>query len=118
MDADGGRQRRLTFQGTYNQTPHWSPRGDLIAFTARDERKVFDVFTISPETGKVGRVTQDQGATNEEPSWAPNGRLLVFTSDRTGKPQLVVSTPDGERQRVITADADGLATPAWGPFPR
>jgi TolB protein len=118
MDADGGRQRRLTFQGNYNQTPRWSPRGDLIAFTARDERRVFDVFTVSPETGKIGRVTQDQGVTNEEPSWAPNGRLLVFTSDRTGKPQLVVSTPDGERQRVITADADGLATPAWGPFPR
>jgi TolB protein len=118
MDADGGRQRRLTFQGNYNQTPRWSPRGDLIAFTARDERRVFDVFTISPETGKIGRVTQDQGATNEEPSWAPNGRLLVFTSDRAGRPQLVVSTPDGERQRVITSDPDGLATPAWGPFPR
>lgn len=116
MDADGGRQRRLTFQGNYNQTPRWSPRGDLIAFTARDERKVFDIFTISPETGKVGRVTQDQGRTNEEPSWAPNGRLLVFTSDRTGRPQLVVSTPNGERQRVITADTAGLATPAWGPF--
>ncbi len=116
MDADGGRQRRLTFQGNYNQTPHWSPRGDLIAFTARDERRVFDVFTVSPETGAIGRVTQDQGATNEEPSWAPNGRLLVFTSDRTGKPQLVVSTSDGERQRVITNDPAGLATPAWGPF--
>ncbi len=118
MDADGGRQRRLTFQGNYNQTPRWSPRGDLIAFTARDERKVFDVFTISPETGKVGRVTQDQGPTNEEPSWAPNGRLLVFTSDRGGRPQLVVSTPDGSRQRVITSDPDGLSTPAWGPLPR
>jgi TolB protein len=118
MDADGGRQRRLTFQGNYNQTPHWSPRGDLIVFTARDERRVFDIFTVSPETGKVGRVTQDQGATNEEPSWAPNGRLLVFTSDRKGKPQLVISTPNGERQRVITTDPNGLATPAWGPFPR
>ncbi len=118
MDADGGRQRRLTFQGNYNQTPHWSPRGDLIVFTARDERRVFDIFTVSPETGKVARVTQDQGATNEEPSWAPNGRLLVFTSDRKGKPQLVVSTPNGERQRVITADPNGLATPAWGPFVR
>ncbi|HEU4385834.1 MAG TPA: protein TolB [Anaeromyxobacteraceae bacterium] len=118
MDADGGRQKRLTFQGNYNQTPRWSPRGDLIAFTARDERRVFDVFTISPETGKIGRVTQDQGFTNEEPSWAPNGRLLVFASDRNRAPQLVVSTPDGSRQRVITADPAGLAQPAWGPLPR
>ncbi len=118
MNADGSGQRRLTFQGSYNQTPRWSPRGDLIAFTARDERRVFDVFTVSPETGKVARITQDQGATNEEPSWAPNGRLLVFTSDRGGRPQLVVSTPTGDRQRVITSEAAELSTPSWGPLPR
>ncbi len=116
MNADGSDQRRLTFQGNYNTTPRWSPRGDLIAFTARDERKVFDVFTVSPDTGAIARVTQDQGATNEEPSWAPNGRLLVFLSDRTGRPQLVVSTPTGDRQKVITNDAVELETPAWGPL--
>ncbi|HYQ81892.1 MAG TPA: protein TolB, partial [Anaeromyxobacteraceae bacterium] len=70
------------------------------------------------ETGKIARVTQNQGPTNEEPSWAPNGRLLVFTSDRNGRPQLVVSTPDGAHQRVITSDPQGLETPAWGPLPR
>jgi TolB protein len=118
MNADGSEQRRLTFQGNYNQTPRWSPRGDLIAFTARDERRAFDIFTVSPETGKVARVTQDQGLTNSEPSWAPNGRLLVFLSDRNGTPQLVVSTPSGDRQRVVTRETAPLETPAWGPFPR
>lgn len=118
MNADGSGQRRITFQGSYNQTPRWSPRGDLIAFTARDERKVFDVFTISPETGKVQRVTQDQGRTNEEPTWAPNGRLLAFSSDRKGRPQLVVSSTNGEQQTVVTDDAGLLGTPAWGPLPR
>ncbi len=117
MNADGSGQRRLTFQGSYNQTPHWSPRGDLIAFTARDERKVFDVFAISPDTGRIQRVTQDQGRTNEEPSWAPNGRLLAFTSDRKGRPQLVVSNVTGDRQTLVTGDGAALATPAWGPFP-
>jgi TolB protein len=116
MNADGTEQRRLTFQGNYNQTPRWSPRGDLIAFTARDERKVFDVFVISPETGRIQRVTQDQGRTNEEPSWAPNGRLLVFTSDRNGKPQLVVSSVNGDRQKVITSEPAELGTPSWGPL--
>jgi len=115
MNADGSDPKRLTFQGNYNQTPQWSPRGDLIAFTARDERKVFDVFTVSPDTGKVERVTQNQGATNEEPSWAPNGRLLAFTSDRKGAPQLVVSSVDGDRQVVVSEGRAVLATPAWGP---
>ena len=117
MNADGSEQRRLTFQGSYNQTPRWSPRGDLIAFTARDERRVFDVFAISPESGKIQRVTQDQGRTNEEPTWAPNGRLLAFTSDRQGRPQLVVSNVAGDKQTVVTREGQEIATPAWGPFP-
>jgi TolB protein len=116
MNADGSGQRRITFQGNYNQTPRWSPRGDLIAFTARDERKVFDIFVVNVDSGKIARVTQDQGATNEDPSWAPNGRLLVFSSDRNGRRQLVVSSPDGERQTVVTSDAADLSTPAWGPL--
>ena len=118
MNADGSGQRRLTFQGNYNQTPRWSPRGDLIAFTARDERRAFDIFVITPDGGRARRVTQDQGRTNWEPSWAPNGRLLAFASDRNGRMQLVVSTVDGERQTVITAEPQDLQNPAWGPLGR
>ena len=67
MNADGSNQRRLTFQGDYNQTPDWSPKGDLIAFTARDERAVFDIFTVRVSDGVIQRLTQNQG-NNEEPT--------------------------------------------------
>ena len=116
MNADGSEQRRLTFQGNYNQTPQWSPRGDLILFTARDERRVFDVFVVTVDGGRISRITQDQGRTNEEPTWAPNGRMLAFTSDWGGTPQLLVSDPRGEQQTVVTSGTE-LMTPAWGPFP-
>jgi TolB protein len=116
MSAEGSEPRRLTFQGNYNQTPQWSPRGDLIAFTARDERKVFDVFVVSADSGRIERITQDQGRTNEEPSWAPNGRLLVFRTDRGGASQLVISDPRGERQTVIAGGVGELSAPAWGPL--
>ncbi len=118
MGADGSSPKRLTFQGNYNQTPAWSPRGDAIAFTARDERKVFDVFVVSPDSGKIQRVTQDQGRTNEEPTWAPNGRLLAIKTDRAGAGfQLVVSDARGEKQTVISAGGGGeLSAPAWGPL--
>jgi TolB protein len=118
MGADGSSPRRLTFQGNYNQTPAWSPRGDAIAFTARDERKVFDVFVVSPENGKIQRVTQDQGRTNEEPTWAPNGRLMALKTDRAGASfQVVVSDARGEKQTVVTGGGGGeLSAPAWGPL--
>jgi TolB protein len=115
VDANGGAPRRLTFQGNYNQTPQWSPRGDSIAFTGRDERKVFDVFVVAVDTGRISRITQDQGRTNEEPSWAPNGRLLVFRTDRHGAPALVVSDPRGEHQTVFATGTGELTAPIWGP---
>ena len=44
MNVDGSDVRRLTFQGNYNQEPAWSPKGDLIAFSGRDEHRVFDAL--------------------------------------------------------------------------
>jgi TolB protein len=118
MGADGAGVERLTRLGNYNQTPAWSPRGDLIAFTARDERLVFDVFTIDVATREVKRVTQDQG-NNEHPAWAPNGRLLIFASTREGKGALFVSSADGNVQRRVSpSDGGEYTAPTWGPFPR
>jgi len=113
MGADGSGVRRLTFQGNYNQTPDWSPRGDLIAFTARDERLAFDLFTVQVETGKIARITQDQ-SNNEEPSFAPNGRLIVFSSMRTGTSQLFVTNIDGSNQLPLPLDRGEYSTPDWG----
>jgi len=113
MNADGSGVKRLTFQGNYNQTPDWSPRGDLIAFTARDERNAFDLFTVNVDSGKITRLTQDQG-NNEEPSFSPNGRLILFTSNRGGGSNLWVMTTNGETQYPLPADRGVYQTPSWG----
>jgi TolB protein len=116
MAADGSDVRRLTFQGNYNQEPAWSPKGDLIAFSGRDEHRVFDVYTLAVDTGKLTRLTQNQG-TNEKPAWAPNGRYLLFSSTRGGKRQIWLVLPDGSNPRQITSEKVGAADPAWGPLP-
>ena len=87
--------------------------GSSIAFTARDERNVFDVFTVKVEDSSITQLTQNQG-NNEEPTWSPDGRYLVFTSTRGGRSELYLSNPDGRFQRKLsTRDGDYL-TPAWG----
>ncbi len=112
INADGTGMRRLTWVGNYNTTPDWSPKGDLIAFTARDERNVFDIFTINVNTGEVVRLTQDQGH-NREPSWAPDGRYIVFESTRDGKqPRLYLMNQDGRWQTRLSP-LPGLHTPTW-----
>ena len=93
-----------------------SPKGDKIAFTARDERYRFDVFTVSVNSGEIVRLTQDQG-NNEEPSWSPDGRYIVFTSTRGGAQRVWVMTADGAHQTFITPKGGGYSTPAWGPRP-
>ncbi|MCL2315060.1 MAG: DPP IV N-terminal domain-containing protein [Proteobacteria bacterium] len=112
MDLEKNAVRRLTFQGNYNQTPKVSPKGDWVAFTARDEKRRFDIFITHLQTGEVRRVTQDQGD-NEEPSFSPDGRLLLFVSNRLGSSHIFVSTLDGKVQLPLPLERSHLATPIW-----
>jgi TolB protein len=111
MAADGSGQQKLTRRGNYNQTPRWSPRKDvpLVAFTARDEKMAYDIFTINPDSGDMVRITEGHGS-NQNPSWAPNGRAVAYESSRGG---VWVSTFDGRTERQVYRGA--ASSPAWGP---
>ena len=115
MSVDGTGARRLTFEGLYNQEPAWSPKGDVIAFCGRDERNVFDVFTIDVATGKTKRLTDSKG-NSDRPAWSPTGRHLLFASSRTGTRQIWMMTADGENQRQITREKTAASEPTWGPL--
>ncbi len=117
MNADGSRQKRLTFEGRYNQEPAWSPKGDVIAFCGRDERGIYDIFTIDVASGKVVRLTDSvkHGSSNR-PTWSPNGRHLIFNSTRNGGKQIWMMTADGENLRQITNEKGGATDPSWGPL--
>ena len=113
MNADGSNQTRLTRRGNYNQTPEWCPRKELplIAFTARDERYAYDIFTVNVDNpNDVTRITEGRGS-NQHPSWAPNGRAIAYESSRGG---IWISTLDGRTERQIyRGDASAVA---WGPL--
>ncbi len=115
MNASGTEQKRLTFKGNYNQTPDWSPRGDFILFNARDERLVFDIFKIRPDTAEIVRLTQDQG-NNEHPSFSPDGNQVVFSSTRSGESKLYMMNADGTNQRILSRQKGEYTTPDWGPW--
>jgi dipeptidyl aminopeptidase/acylaminoacyl peptidase len=80
----GGEPRRLTSAGDKDGTPRWSPRGDLIAFTAKREQEgskdaEAQLYVIAPDGGEARRA--GEVATGVEGfRWCPDGKRLVFIS--------------------------------------
>ena len=80
----GGAPRLLTSAGEKDGQPRWSPRGDLIAFTAKREQqgskdKENQLYLIAPDGGEAHRAAEV--ATGVEAfRWCPDGRRVVFVS--------------------------------------
>lgn len=119
--ADGSNVRRITFAGTFNSSPSWSPDGKKIAFAGQEgsgSDKRFDIFVMNSDgTGMIRLTTakkpNGRAATNEDPSFSPDGRFVMYTSDRTGSNQIYISTVDGSEERRITNDSYNYYKPKW-----
>ena len=80
----GGEPRALTQCGSKDGQPQWSPRGDLIAFTAKREQQgskdeEAQLYVIPPDGGEAVRAATV--ATGVEAfRWLPDGKRLLFVS--------------------------------------
>lgn len=117
MDANGGNVQRISFgTGLYN-TPVWSPRGDLIAFTKQSGGK-FYIGVMKPDGSGERLLTQSW--LDDGPSWAPNGRVIVFGREAPGgaggnRSKLYSVDITGYNLREVTTPLDA-SDPAWSPL--
>jgi TolB protein len=102
----------VTFEGKYNTSPEWSPKGDRLVFSGRHEGKNH-IFLVRPDGMGLERLT-DIG-NNEEPSFSPDGRFIAFSSDRDGTKGVYIMRADGETQRRISPPGVKAFGPAWSP---
>ncbi len=116
MSASGGKQRRVSMNGSYNTTPSWSPVSGkrILAYTTRSGNN-FDIVTLNLATKKMVRITQNEGS-NEEPSFAPNGRVIAFSSRRSGGSGIYLANADGSGNAVRVYKGS-VTSVAWGPAP-
>jgi len=113
VSAAGGTPRQVSFNGSYNTTPTWSPaKGKhIIAYTTR-EGSTYDIVTLDLDSKAMTRITQNEGS-NEEPAFSPNGRAIAFA--RAGQGVFIANADgSGKAVKVWSGSATGVD---WGPAP-
>ena len=76
---------RLTFDGTDDQRPAWTPDGRRIAFVSkRGDKSTFNVYwQRSDGTGDVQRLTESKNQ-QMTGSWHPSGKFFAFSEATSG----------------------------------
>src|SRR5439155_16939492 len=49
------------------------------------------------------------------PAWSPDGKTIAFTSERSGRPEIFVMSPDGGGQRTLTEGRPVIGCAHWSP---
>ena len=79
VPSDGGFPVQLTVSDQRQSSPAWSPDGKWIAYQSDYEGdEQWDIFLVSPKSGKVVNLTQTREIAELNPTWSPDGRYLAY----------------------------------------
>jgi TolB protein len=113
MDYDGSNQHQITHLGSIALSPHISPDGTRIAFSALTKTG-WEIMMYSLELGRqVG--FPHLGGTNLSPAWSSDGTKLAFSSSHGGTPEIYISDASGGNARRMTTARGPDVSPVWNP---
>jgi Tol biopolymer transport system component len=122
MNADGGRQRRLSHGGPsgtssspadlfFQIQPAWSPDGTSIAFSSK-RTGTSQIYVMRADgTGSKPLTSVKPGAS--QPSWSPDGKQVAFVENDPGF--VYVMRADGTGIHSLGANVANESDPAWSP---
>ncbi len=113
LELDTGAVRALTADDGYDAYPAWSPDGDRVVFSSKQNGN-WDIYVINADSSGRLRLTTDD-AIDAAPSWSPDGTQIVFHSTRTKRSNLYIINADGTGLRQLTDDPGIDRAPAWSP---
>jgi len=111
MDYDGANQHAVTALGTISLSPHVSPDGSRLAFSAFTGAG-WEIRMYSFDLNRLVSFPRF-GGTNLSPAWSPDGSKLAFSSSRSGDPELYVVDQSGANLHRITNSKGPDVSPAW-----
>ena len=114
IPAEGGRAKRITYEGKYNARPRLSPDGKTLAVVHND-RGNYRIAVVDVERSYT-QVLSD-GAQDESPAYAPNGEVIIYASKAGRKGVLSMVSADGRIQQRIASTEGDVREPSWSPFP-
>jgi len=113
VSAEGGRPKRLTFEGNYNSAANVSPDGRYIAMVHGD-RGQYKIAQLDRETGNLTVLTD--ASLDESPSFSPNGKMLLYASTLGNNGLLFAVSIDGRAKHKLSDQDGDIREPVWGPF--
>jgi len=113
MRGNGSGVERMTFEAGYNVTPRYAPDGRSFAFIQRAQGR-YSLATMDFGSRQTQVLTD--GQLDGSPTFAPNGRMLLYASIVRGRGVLAAVSSDGRIKQKITASAQDVREPAWGPL--
>jgi dipeptidyl aminopeptidase/acylaminoacyl peptidase len=79
VPAEAGFPTQLTVSDQRQSGITWSPDGKWIAYQSDyDGDEQWDIFLVSPKTGKVVNLTGTREIAEMNPRWSPDGRYLAY----------------------------------------
>jgi len=111
MDYDGSNQHQITHLGSIALSPHVSPDGSRLAFSALTKTG-WELMMHSLELNRAVNFPH-LGGTNLSPAWSGDGTKLAFSSSHGGDPEIYVSDISGGNARRMTTDKGPDVSPVW-----
>jgi TolB protein len=112
-NADGTDDRTLVPHRAFEESPRWSPDGQLVLWVSTRGKNP-DLYTVDAEGKNEKRLTADP-AYDLHPAWSPDGKAIAFASGRSGRQKIHVMKADGGDVKKLTAGEFLDAWPAWRP---
>jgi TolB protein len=111
-DLVSGETKRLTYQGTYNTSPAFSPKGDLIAYVASVGGS-FEICIMNADGSNQRILTS--GGFNDSPQFSPCGRYIIYYARDGQKESIHLMLHNGDNRRALKYIDSSESQPRFTP---